>query len=278
MPVLSVAVEPRHQDDRSVIEGGVRRLVRGDPTLGMRVDGERDVILLTGMGELHLEVAAERLRAEIGDCFRIGRPEVAFRETVARAAAGAGEWRVPELQARVAVRLRLAPVPGAGPARVFPAAALEASAPAQSLCAALAALLASSLRAGWPAHDLEVEVVALEHQAPASVDVGPLLVEAARVALRRALVDAEPRLLQPLVRLDVACPIDALSPVLADLRGKGAEVEEVDVDGDAARVRGQVPLTRMLGYATRLRSLTRGLATFQLHAAGYAPAHDGEAG
>lgn len=270
-PMLSVAIEPRHADDRAVLEPALRRLVRADPTLEARIDVERDVLVLTGMGELHLEVASERLRRAVGDCFRVGKPEVALRETVSRVGVGAGEWRVPELRARVAVRLRVAPAPGLGPVRVRLAPDLAETALAAALCRALAGRLGTSLHSGWPAYDVEVEVQDLEHEAADGVDPLPLGVEAAEVALRRALVDARPVLLQPRVRVEVACPSDALSAVLGDLRGKAAEIETVDTDGAMGRVIGIVPLTRMLGYATRLRSLTRGLGSFLLQPAGYAP-------
>ncbi|MEZ5963331.1 MAG: GTP-binding protein [Planctomycetota bacterium] len=280
-PVLSVVLEPRHLADRERLEAAVRRLVRADPALEVRHDPERDVLVLTGMGELHLEVAGERLRAAVGDCFRVGRPEVARRETVLRSAMGAGEWRVPELRARVAVGLRIVPDPGSGPARVRPGAGVAGPGSADlacavSLCSSLQGRLSIGLRSGWPAHDLEVEIVSLEVEADPGVDLMPLCVEAADVALRRALVDADPRLLEPRVRLQVVCPHDALSPVLGDLRGKGVDISGVDLDGDVARVAGTAPLARMLGYATRLRSLTRGLGSFRMEPAGYAPAEGGE--
>jgi len=275
--VLGAAVEPRQVEDRPVVEAAVRRLVRTDPALEVRVDPARDVMVLSGMGELHLEVAGERLRAAVGDRFRLGRPEVAFRETVAKAGTGIGEWRVPELSARVVVGLQVAPAPGQGPARVHAADSLSDPVVATALADALATGLATNLRAGWPAHDLTLEITRLERDGPPDADLLPFLLEAAGVALRRALAEAEPILLQPLVRLEVSCPHDALSAVLGDLRGKEVTIEAVDMDGTAGRIRGVAPLRRMLGYSTRLRSLTRGLGSFGLEPAGHAPMPEAEA-
>ncbi len=271
LPVLSVALEPRQADDLAAVQAAAQKLTRADPTLALRSDEARGALLLCGIGELHLEIAAERIRAVVGDRFRVGLPEVACRESVRRAAAGHGEWRIAELAARASVHLRLVPAKDSGPASVQLDSRLRGNEVADRLAQQIAGRLRGSLREGWPAFDLEVHIDRMDGQVGPDVDVLPLYVEAAEVALRRALVEADPVVLQPMASVEVTCPHDALSPVLGDLRGKDVDILAIDVDGDHACVRGKVPLGKMLGYSTRLRSLTRGLGSFHLEAAGFAP-------
>jgi elongation factor G len=270
-PVLAVAIEPRHAEDAEPVAAAARRVIRADPTLALRLDEGRGVFLLAGLGELHLEVAAEQIRASVGDRFRVGKPEVACRETVRRAAVGQGEWRLGEPGGRGLVQLDVLPAPGQGAARVRPGAALRDPELGARLADMLTTRLASGLREGWPAADLEVVIQRMEGEGAPALDLLPVFVEAAEVALRRALAAAEPVVLHPMVRLEVHCPHDALSAVLGDLRGKGVDLEAIDADGEQSRVSGSAPLVRMLGYTTRLRSLTRGLGSFHLEPAGFAP-------
>lgn len=270
-PVLSVAIEPRRTEDLAAVEAAARRLVAADPTLALRRDEARGVLLLSGIGELHLEIAAEELRATAGDRFRVGRPVVACRETITRAAAGSGEWRVAEVGGRAHVRVQVFPQPDAGPARVVLGEGVADDPTARALVAALTGRLATSLCEGWPAFDMVLQLDALEGEVAPGADLLPLLVEASEVALRRALADAGPVVLEPLQLVDVSCPQDALSAVLGDLRGKHVEIETIDLDGEGARVRARAPLARMLGYTTRLRSLTRGLGSFRAEHAGFGP-------
>jgi elongation factor G len=269
-PVLSVTIEPRHAADQADVERAAWQVVRNDPTLALRHDEARGALLLSGVGELQLEVAAEHMRALAGDRFRLGAPEVACRETVRAAARGQGEWRVAELRTRAEVQLAVAPVAGGGPARVRAAETCRDLQLAERLAGVLGSQLRSSLREGWPAFDLEVRLEDVYGETAASgVDPLPAVVAAAQVAMRRALATADPAVLQPVVAIEVRCPHDALSPVLGDLRGKHVDIAAIDVDGEQARVRGKVPLAAMLGYATRLRSLTRGLGSFHAEAAGF---------
>ncbi len=270
-PVVTVAIEPRHPDDRARIEAAVLALAGGDPTLEARLDAERDVLLLAGMGELHVEVATERLLALVGDCFRTGRPEVAGRTTVAAPASAEAEWRVPEVGAAARVVLRIEAVPGLGPARVRRDESVSARAAAE-VAAALTEGLAAGLWTRWPLIDAELHLDALHVEAPDGVDPATLAVDAARIAARRLFAQATVVQLEPVVEVEVECPAEWLSAVLGDLRGKATSLKEVEVEHGRARARAVVSLRRMLGYSTRLRSLTRGLGAFFLRPAGLQPA------
>lgn len=268
-PVLAVALEPRQAEDRAVVEGAAQALVQADPTLALRFDRAREVWLLVGMGELHLEVACDELRARVGDRFRVGRPEVDCRETIRQAGRGEGEWRLPELGMRAVVELRLHPVPHGGPATVRLGAGAQSEL-GQRLAEVLAAHVRSGLNAGWPGFDFEVVVESVVGEAEGDFDaLSAVADEAAKVALRRASAMAQGYVLQPLMTIEVACPHDTLSAVLADLRGKELRAAQVDADAERSTVRGVVPLARVLGYATRLRSLTKGRGAFAMRAAGY---------
>lgn len=269
-PVVTVAIEPRHPEQRVTIAAALRQLVADDPTLEERVDSERDVPLLSGMGELHLEVAAERLRARIGDSFRVGRPEVAGRTTVAAPVAAEAEWRLPEVAVAARVGLRVAPARGTGSTQVSAEPGLPPEL-AGEITAALRQDLAAALWTRWPLIDavLHVETVVVSG-AEGGAAVAPAL-EAARVAARRVFAQAALVQLEPVVEFEVECPAEALSAVLGDLRGKGADLANVEAVATWGRASGVVPLQRMLGYSTRLRSITRGLGSFFLRPAGLRP-------
>ena len=269
-PVVTVAIEPRHAEQQATIAAALRQLVEDDPTLEARVDLERDVPLLSGMGELHLEVAAERLRARIGDSFRVGRPEVAGRTTVASPVAAEAEWRLPEVAVSARVSLQVAPDPGAGSTRVSADPGLPPELAAE-ITTALREDLAAALWTRWPLIDAVLHVRAVVVSgAEGGAAVAPAL-EAARVAARRLFALASLVQLEPVVEFEVECPGEWLSAVLGDLRGKGADLANVEAGATRARASGVVPLQRMLGYSTRLRSITRGLGSFFLRPAGLRP-------
>lgn len=269
-PVVTVAIEPRHPEQRPAIAAALRQIVEDDPTLEERVDSERDVPLLSGMGELHLEVAAERLRALVGDTFRVGRPEVAGRTTVASPVAAEAEWRLPELGVSARVSLQLEPDPGAESVRVSADPGLPPELAAE-VTTVLREDLAAALWTRWPLIDAVLHVGAVVVTgAEGGAAVAPAL-EAARVAARRLFAQATLVQLEPVVEFEVDCPAEWLSAVLGDLRGKGAEIANVEAVAARARASGVVPLQRMLGYSTRLRSISRGIGSFFLRPAGLRP-------
>ncbi|MEM7198749.1 MAG: translation factor GTPase family protein [Planctomycetota bacterium] len=270
-PVLTMAVEPRIAEEADLLEAGAQALARDDPTLTVTSDPDTGRLLVSGMGELHLEVFQSRLARRLGGRARFGRPTVACVETVTREARASAECRAGgEGSARAVVGVRV--TPASGVARVANALTqpVPEGAPVPELLCELEARLRSGLAGAFPVVDVFVELVAVDGDAAG--DAGDVLfLEALAVACRKAMVAAKPRLLEPLMSYVVTTPADQLSGVLADLRSRGAALEAVDSGAAPAQVTGKIRLRRVLGYATRLRSLTRGLGNVSLRPCGFAP-------
>lgn len=274
-PVLTMSLEPASEEDRPETERLATILAEEDPTLELFRDPMTGTLLVSGMGELHLEVFASRLQRRIRRPVRMGRPEVARLETVTRAATGAAECRRHEHGAGVRwmrVQVALDPVPGAGRAWVEDAG--EGPERVRAVCReALEARLRSGLVEPWPAVDVRARLVRVESGAEGE-EAAVLALEALDVACRKAASGAGVTVLEPTMAFQVECPGETLSAVLADLRARGARIRNVESGGDAARVEGVVRLRDVLGYATRLRSLTRGLGSLELAPRGFEPRPD----
>ncbi len=266
-PVVSVALEPRAPGDEAVVEAAAKRLAADDPTLVLEREPDAGRLLVSGMGELHLEVFKSRLQRRVGDAVRVGRPRVARLETVRGPAAASAECRAGgEGSARAFVGIEVAPAWGG--ARVE--SAVQDRVEAIALLEEVRERLRTGLSAGYPATDLTVRLVAVEGDAGGEQGA-VLYLEALSVALRKAVAAAGVVLMEPEMAFAVECPADGLSAVIGDLRSLGAQIEGVESSGGPAEVRGSVLLRPMLGYATRLRNLSRGLGTISLRPKGFAP-------
>ena len=271
VPVLAVTFEPTRAEDAAALAAALRELEVDDPTL--RVDHDHDRIVVRGMGELHLEIVADLVRDRVAAPFQRSRPRVDRRETVARAASGEAEVRALVAGAERAARCRLAITPDAD----AEAPAAVAAGPGVAAAAAAIAVeeVAARLRAGarvGPAFGFQVGV----QEASLEAGAGEALLQlAAAKAMAQALEQAELVELEPWVALELWCPEDAVTAVLADLGARGAVVSGVASGRLGARLHGRAPLSRMLGYVTRLRSMTRGKGQVSLLPAGFAPVRDG---
>ena len=267
-PVLAVTFEPERAGDAPPVHAALLELASDDPTL--RVARERDRIVVRGMGELHLEIVADMVRGRAGVPFRVSTPRVDRRETVARAASGAAEFRATVAGAEVAARCSVSvePVEDAGPARV--------TAEVDGAIAAMAtAELGRRAQAGGrvgPMHGCVLRLVAVEADSPTEA----LVEQAAGLALDHALSEAGTVELEPWVAIEVTAPAASSNAVLADLGARGAEVSSVSAGRLGARLAGRAPLARMLGYVTRLRSITKGLGQVSMQPAGFAARPAGE--
>jgi elongation factor G len=259
-PVLTAAIEPARAEDGLSLLALLRALAADDPTL--RVDHRGGRITVRGMGELHLEIVAERLRNRKAAAFVLGKPEVEHRSAIRGAGQAEVELRAMvdgvERRVRSAVAVRL--VAGALPATVVGphGAANEA--------------LANEVRYGLPDGGLvgaEVEVLSIEDGGTAAGEA--LVAAAAARALAEALQQAGVHGEEPEVELEIWCPEEGLQPVMADLGAREAEVSGVAGGRLGARVQGRAPLRRMLGYVTRLRSMTKGLGRASMQPAGWRP-------
>jgi elongation factor G len=278
-PVVSQVVEPGSSADRDRLRAALERLAFEDPSFHVREDEETGQWLVRGMGELHLEIKQHRLQREFGLEVRIGAPRVAYRE--APLATGRGVGRVDRVLGGVrifgAVEVEVQSLPAGGTRPIRWAEGVGV--PEKLRPAVVGALELESQvgpRFGFPLTDLEVVVVGGESHPDRDSEVG--FAQAASAALREAVSRAGVTLLEPVMSFEIEAPAEYMSGILAELNSKHAEIHDVTADGGVRRVSGTVPLLHMFGYATTLRSLSQGRASFSLTPAGFRPVPEGELG
>ncbi|MET8569374.1 elongation factor G [Streptomyces sp. NPDC004783] len=273
-PVVHVAVEARRSTDTDRLATALARLTEEDPSLAVRTDPETGQTVLSGMGELHLEVAVERLRGEHGIEVAVGRPGVAYRETVGtgvsgfvyrhvRQDGGAGQF------AHVVLDVE----PRGEGGFVFRSAVVGGRVPQEYVRAVEAGCrdaLAEGPLGGHPVTGLRVTLTDGHTHVKDSSDTA--FRTAGRLGLRDALRASAMVLLEPVVEVTVTVPEDAVGGVLGDLSARRGRVTGSDTRGGAAVVTATVPLAELFGYATRLRGRTQGRGTFTARPTGYAPA------
>jgi elongation factor G len=273
-PVLSLAIEPGAGSDEAHLLEALDKVTQEDPTLAVAEDPDTGQRLLRGMGELHLQIVLERLQREFGVALRSGRPAVAVRETIGREAAASvvysrpasPDGKHPELAAGAEVRVHPAPR-GAGNELVLAEGLLpegeELSAEqAQALRQGLAQGLAAGPLRAAPVEDVRVLLERVELFGQQS-SADALRAAAAR-ALIKALAEAAPCRLEPVMRVELVVPDENLGAVLGDLQQRQAQIQGTDSLDGSAMIGCEVALERLLGYATELRSLTQGRGQFSM--------------
>ncbi|MFD7425908.1 elongation factor G [Streptomyces sp. NPDC059818] len=282
-PVVSVAVEAARSTDTERLMSALARLAEEDPSLAVRTDAETGQTVLSGMGELHLEVAAEKIRRAHGLEVRVGRPQVAFRETVVRGVSGlvyrhvkqdggAGQF------AHVVLDVEpLGPDMGqggeGGAEFVFRSAVVGGRVPQEYVRAVAAGCRDALVEGPVGGHPVTGVRVTLTDGATHPKDSSELAFRTAgRFALREALRGCAMVLLEPVAEVTVTVPDDAVGGVLGDLAARRGQVSGSTARPGTAVITATVPLAELFGYATRLRSRTQGRGTFTTRATGYAPA------
>ncbi|MFF1543274.1 elongation factor G [Streptomyces sp. NPDC058291] len=284
-PVVSVAVEPRTSADADRLATALARLAEEDPSLAVRTDAETGQTVLSGMGELHLEVAVEKIRRGHGLEVAVGRPRVTYRETVVRGVSGlvfrhvkqdggAGQF------AHVVLDVEpLGPGGGCGAdgdvetGFEFRSAVVGGRVPQEYVRAVEAGCrdaLAEGPLGGHPVVGVRVTLVDGATHVKDSSETA--FRTAGRFGLREALRGCAMVLLEPVVEVAVTVPEDAVGAVLGDLSGRRGRITDSTVRGGSAVVTATVPLAELFGYATRLRSRTQGRGSFTARPTGYAPA------
>ncbi|MEV8515241.1 elongation factor G [Dactylosporangium sp. NPDC051484] len=277
-PVVSVAVEARSRADTGRLAAALARLVEEDPSLVVRTDAETGQTLLSGMGELHLEVAVEKIRQTgNGLPISVGRPQVAYRETLVRGVSGLLYRYVKQeggcgLYAHVTIDVS----PVDGEELVFESTVLGGHVSREYVRAVEAGCrdaLASGPVAGYPVTGVRVMLTDGRMHEKDSSELAFRL--AGREALRQALRESEMVLLEPVAEATVTAPDDMVGGVLGDLAARRGRVTGSVARGGTVVITATVPLAELFGYATRLRSRTQGRGTFTTRPAGYAPAPAG---
>ncbi|MHC4696828.1 MAG: elongation factor G [Planctomycetota bacterium] len=274
--VISVSVEARSSKDRDKLTDALHALERQDPTLSATVNEETGQTLLSGMGELHLEVTVERLRSDMNVEVAVGRPRVSYRETVSRIGTGEGRF-VRQLGGRdhfAVVTLQLGPRvhPEVGPAfeivNGLPAGALTADYVA-AVETGIVEAAQSGILGGYAVIDWRATIAAVQEHERNSSELA--FENAARVAYYEAMKAAEPLLLEPIMDVEVVTPDAYFGAIMSDLNARGAVVRDTVVRGANRVILAQVPLAKVFGYVTKLRSLSQGRATSSMTPSHYAP-------
>ncbi|WP_405901025.1 elongation factor G [Streptomyces sp. NBC_00727] len=279
-PVVSVAVEARRSTDTERLMAALVRLAEEDPSLVVRTDSETGQTVLSGMGELHLEVAAEKVRRDHGLDVRVGRPQVAHRETLVRGVSGLVYRHVKQDGGAgqfAHVVIDVEPLEAAGGEAAaefaFRSAVVGGRVPQEYVRAVEAGCREALAEGPLGGHPVTGVRVTLTDGATHPKDSSEMAFRTAgRFALREALRASAMVLLEPVVEVTVTVPGDAVGGVLGDLAARRGRVSGSTTRGGAAVVTATVPLAELFGYATRLRSRTQGRGTFTTRATGYAPA------
>jgi len=265
-PVVSLAVEAKGADDRERLPLALEQLQWEDPTFRVHEDSETGQTLLTGMGELHLEIVIDRLAREYGVQIKTGRPRVVYREALRRQVTRRENFQraCERRMETVEMLMQLTPLPRGSGVRILLPAAEPPLTP--QLLAALEDSLKqgclSGCMTGYHLTDLEVRV--LEIPLESGVPSEPGLRSAALRGLALAAREGEPFLLEPIMSLELEVPTENLGKVLGSLQQKRGRVEGLDSRGEFEIVRATVPLSEMFGYMTELRSATRGRGSYTM--------------
>jgi len=265
--VISVAVEPKSKADQDKLGAGLARLAEEDPTFRVNTDDETGQTLIAGMGELHLEIIVDRLKREFNVDANVGRPQVAYRETISKPAekvqgrfvrqtGGSGQYGD--------VIINLYPQePGAG--YEFEDKIVGGKIPKEyipSVDLGIQEAMDSGVLAGYPVVDIRVELTEGSYH---DVDSSEMAFKiAGSMAFKEAMKRAKPKLLEPMMAVEVVTPEDYLGDVMGNLSSRRGRVEHMEPSGNATTIRAMVPLAEMFGYATDLRSMTQGRATFTM--------------
>jgi elongation factor G len=273
-PVIAAAIEPKTSADHARLGDALAKLVREDPTLRVHVDADSGQTILSGMGELHLEIVVDRMLREFGVAANVGKPQVAYRETIAKAVEQDGKF-VRQFGGRdqsAVVSLRVEPK-GVGHGQEFVAAIVPEAIPADALSAVeegVRGQMAAGVIAGYPVTDIRVTLLGGASEGLESSVAAFKLAGAA--AFKEAMRKARPVLLEPIMNVEVVTPQSYMGDISGDLSRRRGALQTIEDSPAGKIVRARVPLAEMFGYATALRSLSQGRATYTMEFAQYAEA------
>jgi elongation factor G len=265
-PVISVAVEPKTHADQEKMDEVLQKFMAEDPTLIVRKDEDTGQTILSGMGELHLEIITSRMQREFNTNVNVGKPQVVYREAIAGQAEATAlfDKEIAGQKLFGKVSLTVSPLPR-GTGNQFISKISEKELPQVFIDAArkgaMESLESGSLM-GYPVVDVEVTLESVQHKESLSTELAYTV--SASMASREALTRAEPFLLEPIMDVDVFVPEAFMGEVIGDLNARSGKIESIDHKMGSQIVEATVPLSRMFGYSTSLRSATQGRGTFTM--------------
>jgi elongation factor G len=271
-PVIHVAIEPKTKNDQDKLGKALKSLSDEDPTFRVRTDHETGQTVISGMGELHLEVLVDRMQREFNVDATVGKPQVAYRETITKTvesveyrhikqSGGSGQFAV--------VKITLEPT-GPGSGYEFVDGVTGGKVPREYIPAVnqgIQSALDSGVLAGYPTVDIRAILVDGQYH---DVDSSEMAFKiAGQQAFKKAAEMARPVLLEPIMAVEVVTPDEYMGDVMGDLSSRRGRIEGMEAVGNNQTVRAQVPLSEMFGYSTDLRSRTQGRATYTMQFANY---------
>ncbi|HLV01755.1 MAG TPA: elongation factor G [Acidobacteriota bacterium] len=266
-PVISVAIEPKTRDDQEKLGFSLAKLMQEDPTFKVHTDPDTGETIISGMGELHLEIIVDRLLREFKVGANVGKPQVSYKETITQAAEGEGRY-VRQTGGRGQyghAKIRIEPgEPGSG--FVFENAIVGGVIPREFIAPiqkGIEEALEGGVLAGYPMENVKVTLYDGSYHEVDSSEMAFKI--AGSMALKDAAKKARPVLLEPVMKVEVVVPEEYMGAVIGDLNSRRGRIGEMEPRGTTQVVQAYVPLSEMFGYATDLRSLTQGRATYTMH-------------
>jgi len=266
-PVISLAIEPKTKADQEKLGQGLTKLTVEDPTFQVKTDDQTGQVVISGMGELHLEILVDRLQREFGVAAAVGRPQVAYKETLTHQAESEGRY-VKQSGGRGQfghVKIRVVPAqPGHG--FEFVNDIRGGAIPREyikSVEDGIRDAMTTGVLAGYPIEDV---IVSLYDGSYHEVDSSEMAFKVAgSMAFREAARKGGTELLEPIMKVEVVVPEEYMGDIITDLNSRRGRVRSMDARGGTQIVNARVPLAEMFGYATDLRSRTQGRATYSMH-------------
>ncbi len=266
-PVIQLAIEPKTKADQEKLGMAINKLAQEDPTLKVSTDPDTGQTILAGMGELHLEIIVDRMQREFNVGANVGKPQVAYRETIRQSAeydythkkqtGGSGQY--------ARVKLRVEPLQPGGEFEfaneVFGGAIPKEFIPAVEK--GVVEALEHGILAGYPMSDIKVTVFDGAYHEVDSSEMAFKICSS--ICVKEAAKKAKPVLLEPVMRVEVVVPDEYMGPVNGDLISRRGRLEGTEILGSTQIIKAMVPLSEMFGYATELRSRTQGRGAFTMH-------------
>jgi len=266
-PVISLAIEPKTKSDQEKLGLGLSKLMAEDPTFRVKTDTDTGQVVIAGMGELHLEIIVDRLKREFGVEATVGKPQVAYKETITKAAEREGRY-IKQTGGRGQyghAKIRLIPrKPGEGyefaneiVGGVIPKEFIK------PIDQGIQEALTTGVLAGYPIDDVKIELYDGSYH---DVDSNEMAFKiAGSMAFKDAAAKAHPVLLEPVMRVEVTVPEDYMGDVIGDITSRRGHIQSMEARGGTQIINSRVPLSEMFGYATDLRSRTQGRGAYSMH-------------
>jgi len=273
-PVISLAIEPKTVADQGKLEQSLQRLVEEDPTLTVKQNEDTGQTIISGMGELHLEIMVDRLRREFNVDANVGKPQVVYRETITQSAKAEGVIdREIAGEARFAgVTLSLAPLKRGSGLSVISDLSTDGDSAVdpewvESAIRSIRDTSTTGPLMGYPLVDVEIKIVSANIKEGLTDEMAFAI--ASGMALREGAQNGKPILLEPIMDVEIITPEEFMGEIIGDINVRGGHLKGVDVKGNVNQIQADVSLSKMFGYSTALRSQSQGRATFTMQFSRY---------